>query len=173
MVVGRRREEISVGSQPVLSEDRHAKVTVTVTTREIQNTNSKFTATACTHSPTHTPYKSITSTNTTILRRHSTRHPANRTVVLRRSRSRPSSLQTLQRYHSLGQLRERPRQASGPHRLTQAPCSYKPGMRSTWLKVWVGRLGRTSDPSEVSHRRSRNNRLTSARIGTRMEFRKM
>lgn len=99
--------EISVGSQPVLSEDRHAKVTVTVTAWEIQDTNAKFTATARAHISAHTSYKSITSTNTTTPQRHSKRHPANRAVVLQRSRSRPSSRQTLQRYRSLD--RERPR----------------------------------------------------------------
>ena len=43
VVGGRGRGDKYVGSQPVHSEDRDVKVTVTVTSREIQSTNMKST----------------------------------------------------------------------------------------------------------------------------------
>jgi len=136
VVVGERgRRDKYVGSQPIHSEDRDVKVTVTVTSREIQSTNKKSTPlpAARPYVPTHTSYKPITSTNMTILQQRRTRHPANRAVGLPRDRSRHSSLLRCSRSHD--RLRERPRQVPGPYRWSLALCPYKLGMRSTQLKV--------------------------------------
>jgi len=164
----REEGEISIGSQPVHSGDRDAKVTVTVTSREIQSTNKKYTATARPHIPTHTSYKPITGTNTTTPQRRRTRHPANRAVGPHDHSRRPPRC-----CRSHDRLHERLRQARGPHRWNQALCSYKLGTRSTRLRVWVGRLDRTSDPFKVSHQHSRSNRPTSRRTRTKGGFREV